>query len=149
MTASHVRAGKAKYDSKKHALVWKIKKFTGATEHSLVSAVELIATTREKKSWSRPPISMTFQVGPACSLQEDCAACLPIAFSILSGEKLLRPRDVRYQEGKHARTPEHLALSWQTLSRNVHCRASGYFHVATILAWGQRCKGGGWCLCVS
>jgi len=56
-------AGKAKYDSKKHALVWKIKKFTGATEHSLVSAVELIATTREKKSWSRPPISMTFQVG--------------------------------------------------------------------------------------
>ncbi|CAL5219972.1 g1909 [Coccomyxa viridis] len=54
--------GKAKYDSKKHALVWKIKKFTGATEHSLVSAVELIATTREKKSWSRPPISMTFQV---------------------------------------------------------------------------------------
>ena len=55
-------AGKAKYDSKKHALVWKIKRFTGATEHSLVSAVELIATTREKKSWSRPPISMTFQV---------------------------------------------------------------------------------------
>ena len=62
-------AGKAKYDSKKHALVWKIKKFTGATEHSLVSAVELIATTREKKSWSRPPISMTFQVGLACSNQ--------------------------------------------------------------------------------
>ena len=57
-------AGKAKYDSKKHALVWKIKRFTGATEHSLVSAVELIATTREKKSWSRPPISMTFQVLP-------------------------------------------------------------------------------------
>ena len=65
----HARAGKAKYDSKKHALVWKIKKFTGATEHSLVSAVELIATTREKKSWSRPPISMTFQVGPACLLK--------------------------------------------------------------------------------
>ena len=62
----HARTGKAKYDSKKHALVWKIKKFTGATEHSLVSAVELIATTREKKSWSRPPISMTFQVRFAC-----------------------------------------------------------------------------------
>ena len=46
--------------------MWKIKRFTGATEHSLVSAVELIATTREKKSWSRPPISMTFQVLPAC-----------------------------------------------------------------------------------
>ena len=60
---AHACAGKAKYDSKKHALVWKIKKFTGATEQSLVSAVELIATTREKKAWSRPPISMTFQVG--------------------------------------------------------------------------------------
>ena len=60
----HVHAGKAKYDSKKHALVWKIKKFTGATEHSLVSAVELIATTREKKSWSRPPHLHDLPGGP-------------------------------------------------------------------------------------
>ena len=72
----HAHAGKAKYDSKKHALVWKIKKFTGATEHSLVSAVELIATTKEKKSWSRPPISMTFQVDSACSYNRHCETCL-------------------------------------------------------------------------
>ena len=51
--------------------MWKIKRFTGADrgdrggpggEQSLVASVELIATTREKKAWSRPPISMAFQV---------------------------------------------------------------------------------------
>lgn len=49
---------------KKHALVWKIKKYSGgsASEQFLVSNVELIATTRDKKAWSRPPISMSFQV---------------------------------------------------------------------------------------
>ena len=57
-----LRAGKAKYDAKKHALVWKIKRFPGAQEQSLVGTVELIATTKEKKSWSRPPISLSFQV---------------------------------------------------------------------------------------
>ena len=56
-----MRAGKAKYDAKKHALVWKIKRFTGAAEQSLIASVDLIATTREKKAWSRPPISLTFQ----------------------------------------------------------------------------------------
>ena len=55
-------AGKAKYDAKKHALVWKIKRFTGQTESALVASVELIATTREKKAWARPPIGMSFQV---------------------------------------------------------------------------------------
>jgi len=57
-------AGKAKYDSKKHALVWKIKKFNGMTENALMAEVELIATTREKRAWSRPPIAMSFQVTP-------------------------------------------------------------------------------------
>lgn len=55
-------AGKAKYDAKKHALVWKIKRFTGQTESALVASVELIATTREKKAWAKPPINMSFQV---------------------------------------------------------------------------------------
>jgi AP-2 complex subunit mu-1 len=54
--------GKAKYDSKKHALVWKIKRFTGQTEVNLAAQIELIATTREKKPWARPPIQMSFQV---------------------------------------------------------------------------------------
>jgi len=42
--------------------VWKIKRFTGQTESALVASVELIATTREKKAWARPPIGMSFQV---------------------------------------------------------------------------------------
>ena len=61
LTNFPAHAGKAKYDPKKHALVWKIKRFPGAQEQSLVGTVELIATTKEKKSWSRPPISLSFQ----------------------------------------------------------------------------------------
>lgn len=66
-------AGKAKYDSKKHALVWKIKRFNGggATDHKLAANVELIATTRDKKAWSRPPISMNFQVTPSCLITQN------------------------------------------------------------------------------
>ena len=56
-------AGKAKYDPKRHALVWKLKKFAGEAEHTLTASVELIATTKEKRPWSRPPLSMSFQVG--------------------------------------------------------------------------------------
>lgn len=54
--------GKAKYDAKKHALVWKVKRCQGMAEHALVGSVNLIATTREKKPWARPPIAMSFQV---------------------------------------------------------------------------------------
>lgn len=43
--------------------MWKLKKFPGETEHTLAASVELIATTRDKKPWSRPPLSMSFQVG--------------------------------------------------------------------------------------
>lgn len=55
-------AGKAKYDPKRHALVWKIKRFAGEAEHTLTASVELIATTRERKPWGKPPLSMSFQV---------------------------------------------------------------------------------------
>ncbi|GAB4823488.1 hypothetical protein N2152v2_010534 [Parachlorella kessleri] len=58
----NVSTGKAKYDAKRHALVWKVKRFTGEAEHTLSAGVELIATTREKKPWGRPPMSMSFQV---------------------------------------------------------------------------------------
>ena len=54
--------GKAKYDAKKHALVWKIKRFDGQWEHTLSANVERLATTRDKKAWGHPPISMSFQV---------------------------------------------------------------------------------------
>ncbi|KAL4421936.1 hypothetical protein ABPG77_007878 [Micractinium sp. CCAP 211/92] len=58
----NLTAGKAKYDPKRHALVWKLKKFAGEAEHTLTASVELIATTRDRKPWSRPPLSMSFQV---------------------------------------------------------------------------------------
>jgi AP-2 complex subunit mu-1 len=54
--------GKAKYDAKRNAIVWKIKRFTGVQEHSLVANVELISTTKERKPWTRPPIQLSFQV---------------------------------------------------------------------------------------
>lgn len=63
--AAPIRSGKAKYDPKRHALVWKLKKFPGETEHTLAASVELIATTRDKRPWSRPPLSMSFQVREA------------------------------------------------------------------------------------
>ena len=55
-------AGKAKYDAKKHAIVWKIKRFNGMMEHTLSGNVDRLSTTKDKKAWSKPPISMAFQV---------------------------------------------------------------------------------------
>jgi len=54
--------GKAKYDAKRHALVWKFKKFPGESEASLMASVDLIATTKEKRSWAKPPIQLQFHV---------------------------------------------------------------------------------------
>lgn len=57
-----VDKGKAKYDAKRSALVWKIKRFMGGDERTIQADVELISTTRERKPWSRPPIQLQFQV---------------------------------------------------------------------------------------
>lgn len=54
--------GKAKYDPKRGAIVWKIKKFAGVIEHTLAATVELISTTKERNAWSRPPLSLSFQI---------------------------------------------------------------------------------------
>lgn len=54
--------GKAKYDTKRKAVVWKIKRFAGQQDASLSGDVVLITTTRDKKPWSRPPIQMQFNV---------------------------------------------------------------------------------------
>ncbi|KAB2626423.1 AP-2 complex subunit mu [Pyrus ussuriensis x Pyrus communis] len=40
----------------------RIRKFPGQTEPTLSAEVELISTMTEKKSWTRPPIQMEFQV---------------------------------------------------------------------------------------
>ena len=60
-------AGKAKYDAQRNALVWKIKKFAGMAEHTLVATVELISTTKERdQGTGRAPISLHFQLPNLC-----------------------------------------------------------------------------------
>ncbi|XP_060191096.1 AP-2 complex subunit mu-like [Lycium barbarum] len=57
-----VTSGKAKYNPSIDCLVWKIKKFLGQTESTLSAEVELILKITEKKSLTRPPIQMEFQI---------------------------------------------------------------------------------------
>ena len=42
--------------------ICRIRKFPGQTEPTMSVEVELISTIAEKKSWTRPPIQMEFQV---------------------------------------------------------------------------------------
>ncbi|KAJ3042705.1 hypothetical protein HDV00_006762 [Rhizophlyctis rosea] len=56
-----VTAGRAKYVGSENCLVWKIPKFQGQAEYLFSAEAELTSTT-VKKAWSRPPISMDFQV---------------------------------------------------------------------------------------
>ncbi|KAJ3062477.1 hypothetical protein HK102_008750, partial [Quaeritorhiza haematococci] len=56
-----VTAGKAKYVGSENCIVWKIPRFQGQQEYLFSAEAELSATT-VKKQWSRPPISMDFQV---------------------------------------------------------------------------------------
>ena len=42
--------------------LFRIRKFPGQTEPTMSAEVELISTMTEKKSWTRPPIQMEFQV---------------------------------------------------------------------------------------
>ncbi|KAJ9090170.1 clathrin associated protein complex medium subunit, variant 3 [Entomophthora muscae] len=60
-TSTRVTTGKAKYVPAENAIVWKISRFQGQNEYSFSGEVELAATTLTK-AWSRPPISMNFQV---------------------------------------------------------------------------------------
>eukprot|EP00126_Sphaerothecum_destruens_P010444 Sdes_comp20744_c0_seq1m16622 len=57
----HSSSGKAKYKAAENAIIWKIKRFTGSQEYQLSADIILIQTT-EKKVWSRPPITLDFQV---------------------------------------------------------------------------------------
>lgn len=60
-TAMRVTTGKAKYVPAENAIVWKISRFQGQNEYSFNGEAELTPTT-VNKAWSRPPISMNFQV---------------------------------------------------------------------------------------
>ena len=57
----HVGAGKAKYLPDSNCILWKMWRFTGQSESTLAAEIELIHTTT-KTPWSRPPISMDFEV---------------------------------------------------------------------------------------
>lgn len=56
-----VGMGRAKYEPELNAIVWRIRRFPGGGEVQLVGDVELIMTTKGKV-WSKPPISVDFQV---------------------------------------------------------------------------------------
>lgn len=60
-TRIHVNTGRAKYVGSENCITWKINRFQGQQEYSFNANVELTPTTT-KRAWSRPPISMDFQV---------------------------------------------------------------------------------------
>lgn len=53
--------GKAKYKASENAIVWKIKRMAGMKESQISAEIELLHTN-DKKKWTRPPISMNFEV---------------------------------------------------------------------------------------
>jgi AP-2 complex subunit mu-1 len=53
--------GKAKYKASDNAIVWKIKRMAGMKETQLSAEIDLLETDTKKK-WTRPPISMNFEV---------------------------------------------------------------------------------------
>lgn len=63
-TKINVSGGKAKYVGADNAVVWKISKFQGQTELvcSLDCTLQQTSSGRSARDWSRPPISMDFQV---------------------------------------------------------------------------------------
>jgi len=55
--------GRAKYIPEQDAIVWRVRRFPGDAEYTIRAEVGLMATTTiEKKTWSRPPITLEFQV---------------------------------------------------------------------------------------
>merc|ERR1712232_437031 len=56
-----ISAGKAKFEPSQRAIIWRLRRFPGRQEYSILADVELAATVTEKQ-WVRPPINMTFEV---------------------------------------------------------------------------------------
>ncbi|KAG9394189.1 Adaptor Protein Complex 2 subunit, mu (AP2M) [Carpediemonas membranifera] len=54
-------AGKAKYEPEKEAIAWRIRLFPGGTSCTIEGMIELAQTTKAK-TWSRPPLTMDFNV---------------------------------------------------------------------------------------
>jgi len=53
--------GKAKYNASQQAIIWKIKKFPGDASYIFKGEAKMLVSM-EEKTWSRPPITMEFQV---------------------------------------------------------------------------------------
>ncbi|ORY33867.1 clathrin adaptor, mu subunit [Rhizoclosmatium globosum] len=60
-TKIKVTGGKAKYVGSENAIVWKIARFQGGQEYVITCQAQQ-GESNSKKPWSRPPISMDFQV---------------------------------------------------------------------------------------
>lgn len=54
-------SGRARFEPDQKAIVWRLKKVNGGAEMLLQAEAELMRTTRTKP-WSRPPISVDFNV---------------------------------------------------------------------------------------
>lgn len=58
-----ITTGKAKYEAEHSAIVWRIRRFPGGSEFRFAAEVQLISSTNSnQQQWSRPPISLQFQV---------------------------------------------------------------------------------------
>eukprot|EP00602_Paraphysomonas_sp_CaronLab_P004173 CAMPEP_0185025046 /NCGR_PEP_ID=MMETSP1103-20130426/8155_1 /TAXON_ID=36769 /ORGANISM="Paraphysomonas bandaiensis, Strain Caron Lab Isolate" /LENGTH=344 /DNA_ID=CAMNT_0027558159 /DNA_START=369 /DNA_END=1403 /DNA_ORIENTATION=+ len=57
----NVSRGRARYEPGERALVWRISSMPGKSEATFSADVDLVPSTREKQ-WTRPPISVDFQI---------------------------------------------------------------------------------------
>jgi AP-2 complex subunit mu-1 len=53
--------GRAKYEPEHNNIVWKIARFSGQSEYVLTAEATLTSTTQQK-TWSRPPLSVSFSL---------------------------------------------------------------------------------------
>mmetsp|Transcript_22291 Transcript_22291/g.47422 ORF Transcript_22291/g.47422 Transcript_22291/m.47422 type:complete len:430 (+) Transcript_22291:47-1336(+) len=58
---NNIGMGKARYEPPQGAIVWRLKRFPGRHEYSMLAEVELASTVTDKQ-WVRPPITMSFEV---------------------------------------------------------------------------------------
>lgn len=58
---TNVGVGKAKYESSKNGIVWRIKKFQGGAEALFRCDAKLSKKVKDR-NWTKPPISLTFQI---------------------------------------------------------------------------------------
>ena len=56
-----VGAGRAKFELDQNAIIWRITKFTGGSEFMMCADLDLMQTANTE-GWSRPPISVDFNV---------------------------------------------------------------------------------------